>query len=89
MQSGLWILQKHRFQAFVSLMRNIRPDLKEYIGGAGFLYDTPEEASKLLQHKWPEEMRDAGFKQAEKSSPDNHLRLLKIVWLTSHKQSTL
>jgi hypothetical protein len=30
-------------------MRNIRPDLKEYIGSAGFLYDTPEEASKLLQ----------------------------------------
>ena len=62
------------------LMRNIRPDLKEYIGSAGFLYDTPEEASKILQCQYPEEMREAGFKQAQKSSLDNHLRLLKTVW---------
>ena len=62
------------------LMKNIRPDLKEYIGSAGFLYDTPEEASKILQCQYPAEMREAGFKQAQKSSLDNHLHLLKTVW---------
>ena len=62
------------------LMRNIRPDLKEYIGNAGFLYNTPDEAIRIFQNKYQEEMREEGFKQAEKSSLANQLRLLQAIW---------
>ena len=62
------------------LMRNIRPDLKEYIGGAGYLYDTPEEASNILKSQYPQEMREKGFKQAERSDLSTHLRLLQTLW---------
>lgn len=62
------------------LMRNIRPDLKEYIGGAGFLYNTPDEASNILRNKYPEDMREKGFKIAERSSLNTHLQLLQTIW---------
>ena len=62
------------------LMRNIRPDLKDYIGGAGFLYNTPDEASKILRNKYPEDMREEGFKLAERSSLNTHLQLLQTIW---------
>lgn len=62
------------------LMRNIRPDLKEYIGGAGFLYNTPDEASNILRNKYPEDMREEGFKIAERSSLNTHLQLLQTIW---------
>ena len=62
------------------LIRNIRPDLKTYIGNAGYLYNTPEEASAILRGKYPQEMREEGFKQAEKSSLGNHMKLLNSIW---------
>ena len=62
------------------LMRNIRPDLKAYIGNAGYLYNTPEEASAILRGEYPQEMREEGFRQAEKSSLSNHVKLLNSIW---------
>ena len=62
------------------LMRNIRPDLKTYIGNAGYLYNTPEEASAILRGEYPQEMREEGFRQAEKSSLSNHVQLLNSIW---------
>jgi hypothetical protein len=49
-------------------MANIRPDLREYAGPAGFLYDSLDEVVKLIRQPVPEENRQARFEQAKKST---------------------
>ena len=61
-------------------MANIRPDLKEYIGDAGFLFDTIEEAQKIVSQPVPDEIRTAGFEQAEKSNVSKHITKLTTLW---------
>jgi glycosyltransferase involved in cell wall biosynthesis len=61
-------------------MPNLRPDLKEYIGPAGFLYDSLEEVAEIIQQPYPEEMRKAGFEHARKSDVSSHIHLLTDLW---------
>lgn len=61
-------------------MANIRPDLKEYVGDAGFLYDTIDEAADIISRPYPEEMRRSGFEQARKSDIYEHKVLLSDLW---------
>ena len=59
---------------------NIRPDVSEYVGGAGFLYDSIEQAAGIVRSPCPEEVRERGFEQARKSDIEEHKHLLTDIW---------
>jgi hypothetical protein len=59
---------------------NIRPDLKEYVGGAGFLYDSLAEVADIIAKPVPEEVRRLGFEQAKRSDVSRHKSLLLGLW---------
>jgi hypothetical protein len=61
-------------------MPNLRPDLKEYVGPAGFLYDSTGEAAEIISKPFPEELRRLGFEHAKKSDVFTHRRLLIDLW---------
>jgi glycosyltransferase involved in cell wall biosynthesis len=63
------------------VMANIRPDLREYVGeGSGFLYDTLDDARRIISQPVPQEVREAGFEQAEKSNVRKHIHKLTDLW---------
>jgi hypothetical protein len=62
------------------LMQNIRPDLTEYVGPAGYLFDTPADAQRIIAAGFPEEKRAMGFEHARKSDVASHIRLLYELW---------
>jgi hypothetical protein len=59
---------------------NIRPDLKEYLGGAGYLFNSTGEVLDIVRKPVPEEMRERGFEQARKSNIFDHRDLLFSLW---------
>jgi glycosyltransferase involved in cell wall biosynthesis len=61
---------------------NIRPDLRDYVGDAGFLYNSIDDVANLLQDPFPEEMRQRGFEQAKRSDIGQHKRILTDLWHT-------
>lgn len=61
-------------------MQNIRPDLKEYVGPAGFLFDTIDDAMEIIARPFPGELREIGFEHAKKSDITGHLTLLTSLW---------
>ena len=42
-------------------MQNIRPDLREYVGEAGFLFDTVDEVARIISQPFSDELRQLGF----------------------------
>lgn len=62
------------------VLANVRPDLREYVGEAGFLYDSLDEAARLVRGPVPEEIRAAGFEQARRSDIARHRTLLTDLW---------
>jgi hypothetical protein len=61
-------------------MQNIRPDLGEYVGAAGFLFDRIEDAAEIIRRPFAETMRRQGFEQARKSDVRQHIHLLEDLW---------
>jgi hypothetical protein len=61
-------------------MRNLRPDLKEYVGACGFLYDSIEEVREIISRPFPGEMRQMGFEQARRSDVRRHKHVLTDLW---------
>jgi glycosyltransferase involved in cell wall biosynthesis len=61
-------------------MANIRGDLRDYVGEAGFLYNTLDEALKITSRPFPEELRQLGFAHAKKSDAFEHRALLFDLW---------
>lgn len=61
-------------------MQNMRPDLVEYIGDAGFVFNTPEEAAAIIRNPFPSKMRELGFKLAKRSDISSHIRTLTNLW---------
>ncbi len=59
---------------------NLRPDLREYLGESGFLYDSLAEVADIIRQDVPDEMRQRGFEQARKSDIKAHKRLLEGLW---------
>jgi hypothetical protein len=59
---------------------NLRPDLREYVGDAGFLYDSISEVADIIARPFPEEMRRKGFEQAKKSDVALHKTILTDLW---------
>jgi len=61
-------------------MRKIRPDLQEYVGECGFLYDSLDEVKNIISQPFPEELRQIGFEQAKKSDIQQHKHILTDLW---------
>ena len=61
-------------------MQNIRPDLREYVGEAGFLFDTVDGAASIISQQFPEDLRQLGFEQARKSDVRGHIHKLENLW---------
>lgn len=61
-------------------MQRVRPDLDEYLGGAGYLFDTLDEAAEIVAKPVPEEIRARGFQQARKSDIHSHIDSLVGLW---------
>jgi hypothetical protein len=68
-------------------MANIRDDLRDYIGPAGFLYDTLDDVRKIISQPFPEELRQIGFAQAKKSDVFEHRALLFELWSKSRSKT--
>lgn len=66
---------------------NIRSDLQEYLGGAGYLYDSIDEVKEIIKNDVPNEIRLNGFEQARKSDIDEHKYLLTTLWTDHLKRS--
>jgi glycosyltransferase involved in cell wall biosynthesis len=62
---------------------NIRPDLKEYVGNAGFLYNSISEVTDLISKPYPAEMREEGFIQARKSDVFRHITIITDLWYST------
>jgi hypothetical protein len=62
------------------LMKNLRPDLKDFVGPCGFLYNSVEEAAKILSQPFPEELRQMGFEHAKKNDIEQHKHVLTDLW---------
>ncbi len=65
------------------LLAGLRPDMEHYLGGAGYLYHSLEEAADLLARPYPEEMRERGFEAAWRSDIRRNLRQLTGLWEAS------
>jgi hypothetical protein len=61
-------------------MRHIRPDLRDYLGNAGFLFDRLEEVREIVSQPVPTSVREKGFLQARKSDIRRHLSILGRLW---------
>ncbi len=61
-------------------MANIRPDLREYVGPAGFLYDSLSQVLEIISKPFPEELREMGFEHAKKSDIFSHRASLFKLW---------
>lgn len=47
-------------------MANIRPDLREYVGPAGFFVRLNQPSAKIISKPFPAESREMGFDHAKK-----------------------
>ena len=61
-------------------MQNVRPDIAEYVGPAGFLFDNLSEVERIISKPYPDEMREAGFEHAKKSDIRQHKSNLLALW---------
>jgi hypothetical protein len=61
-------------------MQDIRPDLRAYVGDAGYLFDSVDEVSRIIAEPFDEERRQLGFEQAKKSDVRSHISLLTDLW---------
>lgn len=62
------------------LMQNIRPDIQDYIGGAGFVFNQIEEAAEILSQPYPSQLREIGFKLARRSDIRVNITKLFKAW---------
>ena len=61
-------------------MQNIRPDIKELVGDAGFVFDTPAEAAEIIRNPFPGDLRRRGYELAKRFDIAAHIHLLTDRW---------
>jgi Glycosyl transferase 4-like domain len=59
---------------------NFRPDLRDFIGEAGYLYESLDEVVDIISRPYPEDKRQLGFEIARRSDIENHISLLTDLW---------
>lgn len=68
-------------------MANIRPDIKDYVGEAGYLYNSIEELVEIISKPFSPEKREQGFLLAERSNFQTHASQLTDLWKSSRSGS--
>ena len=66
---------------------NIRPDLRDYLGDAGYLFDSIDEVRKIVSQPVPDGIRERGFEQARKSDIRVHKKLLTDLWENAFRKA--
>jgi glycosyltransferase involved in cell wall biosynthesis len=61
-------------------MQRIRPDVEEYVGDGGYVFETIDEVAELISQPPPAALRRRGFEQAAKSDVSGHVELLEQLW---------
>ena len=61
-------------------LAGIRPDLKDYVGDAGHLYQDIREVKDIISAPPSAQLREAGFEQARKSDVRSHINKLTDLW---------
>ncbi len=59
---------------------NVRPDIREYIGPSGFVYDSIADVIKVISAGYPHELREQGFATAWTSDIRTHKATLLQLW---------
>lgn len=62
------------------LMPNLRPDIRDYVGPAGFVYDSFDQVREWIGRPYPDAMRRAGFEHAGRSDVNRQLSALTALW---------
>ena len=62
------------------LIQNIRPDMADYIDGAGYTFENLDEAAERLRTPYPTEMRERGFEVAKRSDIAVNIAQLIALW---------
>ena len=65
----------------------LRPDLDEYVGPAGYLYDDIREVVDIVSKPFPEDRRRLGFEHARKSDVFEHRKILLSLWRKATDQA--
>jgi len=68
-------------------MANLRPDLREYVGPCGFMFDSLAEVADIVSKPFPDELRQMGFEHAKKSDIFQHKSKLLDLWRTARRPS--
>ena len=63
-------------------LQDVRPDLADYLDGAGILFKDPSELREIVTGPVPEKMRRRGFEVARRSDVRGHRHLLTRLWPT-------
>ncbi|GJL83742.1 MAG: hypothetical protein DHS20C01_33760 [marine bacterium B5-7] len=61
-------------------LANVHPHTADQLGGAGFTYDSLDEAAAIISKPYPDEMRELGFDNARKADIFRHRHLLTDLW---------
>jgi hypothetical protein len=61
----------------------LRSDLDEYVGPAGYLYDSMDEVADIISRPFSEEKRKLGFDHARRSDVFEHGKILLDLWHTA------
>ena len=61
-------------------MPKLRPDLREYLGNGGILYDNVEDIAEIVAKPVPEATREEGFELARRSDINVHKQQLLDLW---------
>ncbi len=61
-------------------MAHIRPDLVDYVGDAGYLYESISDVERIIDQSPPAPMREAGFDRARSWDIKTNIHLLTDLW---------
>ncbi len=64
-------------------VQDIRPDLREYVGPAGYVFKDIDEAVEIISTPVTESMRKRGAEHAIRSDINRHVGLLRDLWRTA------
>lgn len=62
------------------LIQHIRPDMEDFLGGAGFTFKTLAEAREILSKPYPATMRERGFEVAKRCDIATNITKLHRLW---------
>ena len=62
------------------VMKNLRPDLADWVGPGGYLFDTLDDAARIVRGAFPDEKRQLAFEHAKRHDIGRHLHVLTDLW---------